>query len=310
MVDFGLILARFLHYVATTTLFGASLFPLYAYTASEPETPGGWWRPLLLWSAIAAVLSGLFWFAFSAANMAGSLSDLADAEAIWAVAHDTGFGIVWTARMLLAIVIIFVTAMRRFQTTTNRWNLAIPILAAMLLASLAGAGHTQVEEGWAGLVHMLSDAAHLLAAGAWLGGLAPLAYLLARQLDKGRDFAVIDRVLLRFSGMGYVAVATLVGTGLINSWFLVGSVSNLLVTPYGQTLLAKLVLFVGMLALAVVNRFWLVPAISSSRPRATVDSSPVWLRRLHIHVLGEQLLGAMILVVVSFLGTMQPPVGQ
>jgi len=31
MIDVGLILARFAHYVATTVLFGVSLFPLYAY---------------------------------------------------------------------------------------------------------------------------------------------------------------------------------------------------------------------------------------------------------------------------------------
>jgi putative copper resistance protein D len=177
------------------------------------------------------------------------------------------------------------------------------MLAAMLLASLAGVGHTQVEQGWAGFVHVLSDAAHLLAAGAWLGGLIPLAYILASHLDTSHDLAAIHRILMRFSGMGYVAVATLIGTGLINSWFLVGSVFNLLATPYGQMLLAKLVLFAGMLALAVANRLWLVPAIS----RAADDSAAVWLR---VHVVGEQLLGAMILLVVSFLGTMQPAIGQ
>jgi len=58
-----------------------------------------------------------------------------------------------------------------------------------------------------------------------------------------------------------------------------------------------------MLALAVANRFWLVPAIS----RAADDSASV---RLRVHVVGEQLLGAMILLVVSFLGTMQPAIGQ
>jgi len=37
--------------------------------------------------------------------------------------------------------------------------------------------------------------------------------------------------------MGYVAVATLIASGLVNSWFLVGSVSGLLETLYGQILL-------------------------------------------------------------------------
>jgi putative copper resistance protein D len=306
MLDFGLVLARLLHYAATTTLFGASLFSLYAYAGSEPTTLGGWQRPLLLWTAVAAALTGLFWFVFSAANMAGSLSDLADADALWTVVRDTGFGVVWTARMLLAVIIVIVTVIRHRRASTTTRNLVIAILAAMLLGSLAGVGHTQVEQGWACFVHVLSDAAHLLAAGAWLGGLVPLAYILPRHPDTSCDLAVIEKVLLRFSGVGYVAVATLVGTGLVNSWFLVDSASNLLATPYGQTLLAKLVLFAGMLALAVANRFWLVPAIS----RAADDSAAVWLRRLRVHVVGEQLLGAMILLVVSFLGTMQPANSQ
>jgi copper resistance protein D len=307
MLDFGLVLARLLHYVATTTLFGASLFTLYAHADSEAEELEGCRRPLLLWTAVAAVLSGLFWFVFSAANMAGSLSDLADADALWAVVRGTGFGVVWAARMLLAVVIVVVLAVHGLPAATGWRHLVIPILAAMLLASLAGAGHTQVEEGCAGLVHILSDAAHLLAAGAWLGGLVPLAYILARHSEASQSVATIDRVLLRFSGMGYVAVATLVGSGLVNSWFLVGSVPNLLGTSYGQTLLTKLALFAAMVALAAANRFWLVPALN---PGGSFHSSGPWVRRLRIHVLGEQLLGTMILLTVSFLGTMQPAVGQ
>jgi len=62
--------------------------------------------------------------------------------------------------------------------------------------------------------------------------------------------------------MGYVAVATLIGTGLVNSWYLVRNVTALLTTQYGQLLLAKLALFAGMLSLAAINRFWLVPSMS------------------------------------------------
>jgi putative copper resistance protein D len=108
--------------------------------------------------------------------------------------------------------------------------------------------------------------------------------------------------------MGYVAVATLVGTGIVNSWFLIGSVSNLLTTPYGLVLLAKLLLFAGMVALAAANRFWLVPAMSNAQPYGS-ERSMVWLRRLRNHVFGEQLLGAVVLLVVSLLGTMKPAIG-
>src|SRR5215470_12919323 len=114
MIDVGLILARFLHYAATTALFGASLFPLYAYARAESEASRSWRARLLLATAVVVVLSGLFWFAFSAANMAGSFSDLADAEVLRTVVRATSFGPIWIARMLLAAVIVVVTAVRVF----------------------------------------------------------------------------------------------------------------------------------------------------------------------------------------------------
>ncbi|MDX5012677.1 CopD family protein, partial [Streptococcus agalactiae] len=159
-------------------------------------------------------------------------------------------------RMLFALLIFVLMSLR---TASVSESLTVSPLAAVLLASLAGTGHTQVEEASASIVHVSADGAHLLAAGAWLGGLLPLAYFVVRQLRKDDDALSLDDVLVRFSGMGYLAVATLVGTGLINSWFLVGTFGSLLHTGYGQALLAKLALFVGMLALALANRFWLIP---------------------------------------------------
>ena len=119
----------------------------------------------------------------------------------------------------------------------------------------------------------------------------------------------LEEVLLRFSGMGYVAVATLIGSGLVNGWFLVGSVSGLFVTPYGQLLLVKLVLFAGMLALAVSNRFWIVPSLTKT-PTDDRNGSTVWTARLRNHVVSEQFLGLMVLLVVGVLGTMRPAAGQ
>jgi copper resistance protein D len=307
MIDICLVLSRFLHFAATTTLFGAALFPLYGNVDAEPKRAARWRSKLLLLATILALVSGLFWFVFSAAGMTGSLSDLADGEALWAIVHDTGFGVIWTVRMVLATIMLIVLLTLRPLAVTVRQNVAVSILAAMLLASLAGVGHTQVEEGWASLVHVSSDAVHLLAAGAWLGGLAALAHVLVHYADKSSGSASVDRILLRFSGMGYMAVATLIGTGLVNSWFLIGAVSNLPTTPYGQLLLAKLALFAGMLALAVANRFWLVPSIGGVRSGREPETP---LRKLHNHVLGEQVLGAMVLAIVSLLGTMPPAVVQ
>jgi putative copper resistance protein D len=311
MIDLGLVVARFLHYVASTTLAGAAFFPLYAYAGTEPETLVRWRSKILRWSAVLALISGLAWFAFSVANMSGALADLGDPEIVGSVLRDTGFGVVWTVRMIVAAALVAVTILQSSSRATVGRDLVTSFLAAGLLASLAGAGHSQIEEGWKGLVHVSADAAHLLAAGAWLGGLAPLGFILLGYAGArmGPGAVDVDGVLMRFSGMGYAAVATLVGTGLVNSWLLVGSVSSLLHSTYGQILIAKLAFFAGMLALAAANRFWLVPALEASG-QGDAGGSDVWRSKLRTHVLSEQGLGLLVLLSVSILGTIRPAIGQ
>jgi putative copper resistance protein D len=311
MIDVGLIASRFLHYFFVTTLAGVSMFPLYAYAAAEPIRLHRWRQRILLAAAVGALLSGSLWFVFSVANMSGALSGMIDPEVIWSVVRNTGFGSVWSTRLVLAIITVGLI-WNRFDTKfDSRRDLATPVLAAALLVSLAGVGHSQIDEGFAGLIHVVSDAAHLLAAGAWLGGLLPLGYvLLLHRRETGlAQQGELNEILLRFSGMGYVAVTMLTGSGLINGWFLIGNVSGLFAAPYGQLLIVKLVLFAGMLALAVSNRFWLVPSLTEGREgdRSGSTASTGTLRN---HVLGEQFLGLMVLFAVSVLGTMRPAIGQ
>ena len=310
MIDVGLIVARLLHYVAVTTLAGVSFFPIYAYGGSEPQPLWRWRQGVLLAAAVSVCVSGLLWFVFALANMSGTLADVTDPEVLASVLHDTVFGKVWAVRMILAAIATSLIWLGLGWPPNSRRGLLIAILAGALLISLAGVGHSQVEEGVAGVIHVLSDAAHLLAAGAWLGGLVPLVLILSLH-DRDYDVARathLDQILLRFSGMGYIAVATLVGSGLVNSWYLVGNYRGLLTTQYGQILLVKLVMFVGMLLLALMNRFWLVP--SMKRARADGARLSVWTGKLRNHVLGEQFLGLTVLVIVSVLGTMRPAAGQ
>jgi len=312
MIDLGLVVARLLHYAAVTTLAGVSFFPLYGYADAEPIMVFRWRQGVLLAAAVAALLSGVLWFVFSVANMSGTLADVADREVLWTVLNETTFGRVWTTRLVLSIIIVGLFWKRVVSKFGPRRDMIAPVLAAVLIISLAGVGHSQIDEGVEGIIHVASDAAHLLAAGAWLGGLVPLGYILllhGQESGGSAQRSDLDEILPRFSGMGYVAVAMLIGSGLLNGWFLIGNVSGLLATPYGQLLIVKLVLFAGMLALAVSNRFWIVPSLTKARtddPNGLTD----WTGKLRNHVLGEQFLGLMVLLVVSVLGTMRPAIGQ
>jgi len=142
MIDVGLVLARLLHYAAAATFAGVSFFPLYAYEGIEPLTVARWRRRLLLAAAIAALLSGLFWFVFSAANMSGTLADLTDPDLVWAVLRDIAFGGVWTVRMLLVVITVGVIVMRLLSTASGSQDVTMVVLTAALLVSLAGTGHS------------------------------------------------------------------------------------------------------------------------------------------------------------------------
>lgn len=72
---------------------------------------------------------------------------------------------------------------------------------------------------------------------------------------------------------------------------------------YGQLLMAKLGLFTLMLLLAATNRFWLVPAVAARDGNLKSETS---LARLRNHIIAEQILGLLIIAIVSVLGTLGP----
>jgi putative copper resistance protein D len=113
-------------------------------------------------------------------------------------------------------------------------------------------------------------------------------------------FAVMRAALLRFSRMGYCAVALVALTGIVNTAILVGSVRGLIETPYGRLLLMKMALFLLMVALAAINRFVLVPRINQDRKPMTGSMALMWTIGI------EQVLGLAIIADVSILSTWPP----
>jgi copper resistance protein D len=167
--------------------------------------------------------------------------------------------------------------------------------AAGLVASLAWVGHAGATPGAEGGVHLISDVMHLLAAGAWLGGLPAFAILLAHA-QSADDPTIAIRATARFSWLGVIGVGTLLASGVLNSWFLLSGPRDLIATDYGRLLLLKIALFVAMVAVAAVNRFRLTPRLPA----------PVAMRALARNSLIECALGLGVLLIVGALGTMPP----
>jgi putative copper resistance protein D len=180
-------------------------------------------------------------------------------------------------------------------------------LGGLTLASFAWSGHGAAGDGPGGAVHLIADLIHLWAAGVWIGALAVLAALLAdarRQEDPVR-LSALHGGLEGFSGIGTAVVAALVATGLVNSWFLIGPshVTAMLGSPYGLLLIAKLLVFTGMLGLAAANRFLLTPRLASALTSGGTGQAIAALQR---SVAIESLAAVAVIALVSALGTIAP----
>jgi mono/diheme cytochrome c family protein/uncharacterized membrane protein len=144
-----------------------------------------------------------------------------------------------------------------------------------------------------------ADFLHLLAAAGWGGGLLHLALSLWQSLWAAPPAvrrAALAALIPRFSLLATGCVSTVLLTGAYTAWAQVLTLPALR-TPYGVTLLVKLVLVLPLLGLGALNLLWVRPRL------ARQDTAGPWLRRA---VTGEALLLIMILVVVGVLTSLEP----
>lgn len=295
MEDWPQVAARLIQYVGAMPLVGVPLFYLFVARGAA----GG--RGLLAGSAVAVIAGALLSLAALTASMMGDWSAAVDPAALASVMLDMGAGRGLTARLVLAAASLAALAFVPRPIGRTGW-VVLAGLGSAVAASFAWTGHGSATEGLGGMVHLLADILHLIAAGAWFGALLPLGWLVA-QADHDGGIARAADALTRFAGLGSVAVAVLTATGLVNSWFMVGlaEVPALPDTLYGQLLLIKLAAFGVMLALAAGNRWRLTPKLVRGTDPAAA------LGRLRVSLAVETMCGFLVLAAVAALGTLAPP---
>jgi len=321
-VSAPLVLVRAIHFAAALLLTGVFAFRLFVgdpafrnADAAGTGVDGSIFIGALTriaWAALVLTLvSGALWLVLQASIMSGRpLSVVLDSNIVPTVMLRTQAGRDWLVRSGLLILLgINLTRMPQRRPSSSRGPIVIALtLAAGSVAALVWAGHGGAATGTRGVVEAAADAVHLLAAGAWLGGLVPLALLLGAARRAGDEpwLAVARNGATRFSTLGLLSIASLLATGIVNSWFLVGDFAGLLSTEYGQCLLLKLGLFVATVGVAGVNRIRLIPRLFPSSPK--VHFEPAWrvIRQLQRNALIEVGLGLLILCVVGALGTLPP----
>jgi copper resistance protein D len=300
-----LIVVRAVHFAATaSTAGGLAFLMLVARPACAVGMPAESLAPHRRLAGIGlavTLLSGLAWVVLEVAAMSGlPLGEAVREGAVPVVLTQTQFGIVSLGRFILAVLVAVCLVSGR---TTACWtSLAC---AAALLGSLAWTGHAAGAVDVTGHLHLIADTLHCLAAGAWVGALIPLALLLAAARRHGDPHwcKIAYLATRRFSTIGIVSVATLLASGLVNAWILVGSLGALAVTEYGLLLQVKLGLFALMLGLAAVNRLYLTPRLAQAP--GPQDQA---LHRLRQNSIVEAGLGVGVFIIVGALGTVHPAI--
>ncbi len=255
-----LALARGLSVAGMLSLFGITL----AQAVVLPSALAG--LPPEQRSRLGNTLNGLVWLslllaAFASSAwlwlVAGTLSDtpaVADVAAtVPVVLAHTLFGHV----LLIRLSLLLLAAV--FADLPIRWPAAL--LAGLATALQAAHGHALSMSGDQPSWLLLSSVLHLLAAGAWLGGLLPL--LLAVRLAPP---VAGWHACRRFSWLGGCCVLILACTALYQFWILIGGLPGLIGTAYGLVALVKMALFVVLLGFASINHFRLAPALSGTAP--------------------------------------------
>jgi putative copper resistance protein D len=292
---------RFALYVTLLPLFGLALFGLNVPAADSLGMDASL-RRWLAWGAIAALALSMLSIAVMTATMMGvGVGDIGVSD-VGGILTSMSAGMAWVVRIAALVTVLVAVGIR----SPTAMHVIAVAGSALALASLAWTGHGAMDSGSRGVVHASADVVHLLAAGAWLGGLLALALSLWPSTPRA-DHDLTHRSFARFAATGTIAVALLILTGLVNSWLLIGidRLPALWTSLYGRLLLIKLALFVVMLGLAASNRFHLTPALQGGigDGRATLAICSL---RKSLAVETAAALG--ILGLVSWLGTLSPPI--
>ena len=181
---------------------------------------------------------------------------------------------------------------RLLPDDARREAIAFLGLAAGLTATLVS--HAAASRD---LRYVALDYLHVIAISIWLGGVVAFSYV-AMPSARSDDPRELGRTIWRFSLTALVAVAVIITTGVLQSLDRLVLIEDLVETPYGIALLAKIVLLVGLLGLGALNVLVWGPRMR----RGLAVGGQFWRG-----VIGETTLFAGVLLAAAFLTAFAPP---
>ncbi len=310
---------------ALYALFGGALL----YTAVlRPAWDNPRYRAGRLPPRLMSRLTALAWMAVGAAALGTLLAVLQQSAALFAVPleavlRDGLWDVVLNGTTIgdtlrLRLILLAAIAAMLYGTSYLRERLpdfvaplwiAVMGAAASALFTFSMSSHAVGSDLWA-VPSVFAHWLHMLATGAWAGGLIGLAVVLPAALaplDEGGKRAALTAALRRFAILGVGAVLILITTGAYNSAIQVRQVSDYVTTPYGLILLAKYALVAPMLLLALYHHL----VVGQDQLTVHLRERHAALRERLPHLLPsirlEAILGVMVLIATAILASNAPP---
>ena len=202
----------------------------------------------------------------------------------------SNYGQLLSLRLVLLGVLAVILARAMQPAVQNgqgqsRIETAVWPIAVVMASTFSGAGHADTTNPrWLSIV---LDATHVLSMTAWLGGLLMLLLAVLPRHEPEE----LQAVLPVFSRVAFVAIGALAITGTYAAWRGIGAWAAIFGTTYGLLVMAKVLLFVGLLAVGNMSRRLV-------QRRATREGATIRLRRA---VFVEAVIGLSVLAFTSVL---------
>lgn len=270
---------KFILYAAIVGSVGTFLFSLH-FTAQLTEQQQSYCYYLSRKSVFIGVITSLLMILSVPGNLGGDLRSLIDPLMLQlAIESNTVTGYLTAAGGFVVMLVA-----HKLRPKAQKCTLLIGSIA--VLFSLTLAGHALLGKWLTQSLLVL----HLLGIAFWLGALLPFHWICLQT-----DTTNLRALAHRFGLVALVYVGLIIITGLAYAYILLGELSLIFTTSYGNVLLIKLFLVGALLSLAALNKFRIVPSLEQSPLRGV--------RQFKTSLQFEIALTLIILIAVSLLTT-------
>lgn len=293
---------RWLIYGGLSFYFGFLVFLKFLYPARSSLIYKRKSTRIALWISGGILLLGVFLILPLQVTSNASVTWLHawNGEALGATLFATSFGPIWfllLGTLLASFALQYWIIRTKSEKTVQRLTWGQIILLLLFSLSKAFLGHAGgIQNYETRLLAVLADFLHLSAAAIWLGSLFSLLFFLPRAVKKDyppeQQKMAYWQTVHRFSPFAIILVGLIFLTGFIGSVIHLPTFSALYTSAYGWIIISKAALLVIMLVFALYSY------LRGQKQGSFLKKS----------VLGELLIGLVVLFAAAVLANVSPPV--